>query len=71
MDDMGGLIGILIVIAIIVLIIIYVVLPILGIILGIGLVLMAAIAGYGFLSGIVVAIKNFRDVITEAHKMLP
>jgi hypothetical protein len=71
MDEMGGLVGILAVIAVIVLIIVYVVLPIIGIILGIGLVLMAAIAAWGFLSGIYVAVRNFSEVIVEAHEKLP
>lgn len=71
MDNMAGLIGILIVIAIIIFIIVYIVLPIIGIIAGIGLALMAGIAGWGFLNGIYVAIKNFREVIIEAHEKLP
>lgn len=70
MDNLVGLIGILIVIALIIAIIIYVVLPIIGIIIGIGLAIMAAIAGWGFLSGVVVAIRNFREVIVEAHEKI-
>lgn len=72
MDD--GLIYILVilaVIAVVVLFVIYVVLPIIGALLGIGLILMVGIMGAGFISGIFVGIKNFFEVLFEAHSKLP
>jgi hypothetical protein len=68
MDDLaGGLAVIAFVIFVIYILVVYV-LPLL---IGVGVALAAIIAGWGFFSGMVVGVKNFKEVLKEAHEKLP
>ncbi len=72
MDEaIGYLIAIGVILVLLYLLIVYVILPITGILLGIGVVLLAAISAVGFVSGILVGIKNFFEIVIEAHQRLP
>lgn len=67
---MDRLIVALVVIGLVVAFVVYVVLPILGILLAIGLLIAGGIAFAGFISGVFLGIKNFFEVLQEAHKKL-
>jgi hypothetical protein len=60
-----------IIVALVVAFIIYIVIPIIGILIIIGVGIMAAVAGWGLISGIFVGIKNFFSILNEAHRNLP
>jgi len=64
------LIAIGVVLYVIYLIIVYIVVPILGILFAIGLLIIGGIALAGFVSGIYLGIKNFFEVLQEAHSKL-
>lgn len=51
--------------------IVYVILPIAGFLLASGIGLMVVITGTGVVSGLFVGIKNFANILLEAHKELP
>jgi len=70
-DVIGYLIAIGVILYLLTLLIVYVILPIAGILLGIGVVLLAEISAVGFVSGILVGMKNFFQIVLEAHQRLP
>jgi len=70
-DVIGYLIAIGVILYLLTLLIVYVILPIAGILLGIGVVLLAGISAVGFVSGILVGMKNFFQIVLEAHQRLP
>lgn len=59
-----------IIIAIIIGVIVYIVMPIIGVLIGIGFVITASVAVWGLISGAFVGLKNFFEVLSEAHHNL-
>lgn len=62
-DGCAALIGILLAIGIAIVLVIYVIIPL-------SLFLVVGIAGVGTISGAAVAVKNFGEVLIEAHKTI-
>ena len=61
----------LVVIAFVVVAVIAIAVAVLSVLASIGPIILASILGVGFIWGSVVGIKNFFEVVAEAHRQLP